>query len=295
MLLKRINNFINRPDVQQNVFTAIVKRLTWRLHWAISKRPYVVDFAKTLKISLPQSGSASLIYYQGLSEYETADFVERVLKPGMTFLDIGAHIGEYTLLAAQLVGSEGKVYAFEPQPSLFPILAKNVKQNGLEHVELNQTAVSNSEGKIEFAVASESSVSSIRNNASDESKYKLIHVKSVSLDNFWSKHTGRIDLIKIDVEGAEKLVFEGAKRLMNLDSSQSPIWLFEYAPTAYTKFDYQAKDLLELLQTYGYKIYRYLESGKFRNFSPEQDCKGIINLVAAKDLDRVSGLTLQNS
>ncbi len=112
-----------------------------RLHWGSSTPPQSGFHAETLKINIPKSGSGSLIYYQGFSEIETATFVSSFLRPGMTFIDVGAHIGEYTLLAAKLVGDAGQVHAFEPQPSLFPLLQDGIQLNEFSHVTANQLAL----------------------------------------------------------------------------------------------------------------------------------------------------------
>lgn len=284
-LNKRIKRFIDRPDVYQNPANAILKRLFWRLHWAVNTRPYLVSFEKNLKINLPQSGSASLIYYQGLSEPETADFVKQFLRPGMTFVDVGAHIGEYTLIAAKVVGVTGSVHAFEPQSSLFPVLTKNIEINGFERVTLNQTAVSDRRGQIEFQVFDESSVSSIRNQVATDKKSIIIKVPTISLDEYLSSFNLQADLIKIDVEGAEKLVFQGANQLLNLPKFQAPTWIFEYSPNSYRSFGYQASELLALLSRFGYEVFTYLKSGEIGEFNLGLRFPNIVNLIATKDRD----------
>ena len=283
---KRIQRFFGRSDFRKNPIEAILKRLLWRFHWTFSNRPYLISFAESLKISVPKSGSASLIYYQGFSELQTADFVMQFLKPGMTFVDVGAHIGEYTLLAAKLVGTSGKVHAFEPQTSLFPLLNKNIEINEIEHVNLNQSALSDRVGEIEFEIFDEPSVSSIRKpkttteNGKDS---KIVSVPTTSLDCYCDSLGQKVNLIKVDVEGAEKLVFEGAKSLMELPPSEAPTWIFEYAPTAYSMFNYRTQDLLDLLKQYGYQVYQYLGGGKIINFSPDKTYLGIINMITTKD------------
>jgi FkbM family methyltransferase len=282
---KRVKRFINRPDVKQNLTKAIFKRLFWRVHWAVNNSSYSVPFAEDLKINLPQSGSASLIYYQGFSEPETADFVRQFLKPGMTFVDVGAHIGEYTLIAAKAVGANGSIHAFEPQSSLFPILKKNVEINKFDRVTLNQVAVSDRTGQIEFQVFNESSVSSIRKQVATDKKNNIIKVPTTSLDEYLSSHNCRADLIKIDVEGAEKLVFQGASQLLNLPKSQAPTWIFEYSPNSYHSFGYQAEELLALLEKSGYKVFTYSKSREIGEFSLELHFSDIVNLIATKDRD----------
>lgn len=283
MFYMRLKRFMGRPDFRQNPVQALLKRLWWRIWWSVTDKPYVIPFAENLKIGVSKSGSASLIYYQGFSELDTADFIRRFLRPGMVFLDVGAHIGEYTLLAAQSVGASGEVHGFEPQANLFPILSQNVGMNSLNNVTLNCSAVSNQVGEIEFEVFNEPSVSSIRKHTTVSQNAKLVRVACTSLNTYWSHQSRKIDLIKVDVEGAEKLVFEGAEELMSLPSSEAPTWLFEYSPDAYACFGYQPSEILKLLKRHDYQVWQYCGDGKVADFDPALPVTQIINLIAAKD------------
>jgi FkbM family methyltransferase len=275
---------MNRPDVKENLIKAFTKRLLWRLHWGTTNKPYVIPFTTDLKISIPKTGSGSLIYYQGYSELETASFMMRFLKPGMTLVDVGAHIGEYTLIAAQIVGKLGQVHGFEPMPGLFPIVSANVQMNNFANVSLNKMAVTNYTGEIEFEVFDDPSTSSIRKLVSS-GKEKLIKVATTSLDEYWSQKNTKIDLIKVDVEGAEKMVFEGAEKLMGLPSTAAPVWLFEYSPHAYSSFGYRASDLFDLLHKHGYSVLQFADNGEIENFDSNRPVNKVINLIAVKDKD----------
>src|SRR5438093_220793 len=81
------------------------------------------------------------IYYHGVGEREVSDFLKRTLRPGMTFIDAGANLGEYTLLAARLVGPAGRVYALECAPRTLVNLHRNVTLNHLTHVRVVEAAV----------------------------------------------------------------------------------------------------------------------------------------------------------
>ena len=283
MLSKRIKQFSNRPDVQKNIFKALLKRWQWRMHWVFNQKPITADFSQNLKIHLPKTGSASLIYYQGFSEPNTAEFMQRFLKPGMVMMDVGAHLGEYTLLAAENVGKTGQVHAFEPQANLFPVVEKNVKNNNFNNVTVNCAAISEQVGEVEFAVCAEPSVSSIRKANSFQKGTKIVKVPSTSLEAYWHDQDKPINLIKVDVEGAEKFVFAGAEKFMALGHQQAPTWIFEYAPRAYRKFNYQAQELLQLIHNYGYQVFTYTGSGKVKDFNPQSPSSGIVNLIAAKN------------
>lgn len=87
------------------------------------------------------------LFLNRVYEKEVVRLFCEIVKPGMTVLDVGAHIGYHTLIAARLVGSQGRVYSFEPEPSNFAQLSKNVELNGLDNVTLVQKAISNKSGR----------------------------------------------------------------------------------------------------------------------------------------------------
>ena len=281
--------FMHRPDVRQNFFKALLKRLWWRIRWLTTDQLYLIKFAENLNIGLPKTGSASLIYYQGYSEFEVADLINRLLRPEMVFLDVGAHIGEYTILAAKIVGTSGQVHSFEPQDSLFRILKENVQMNKLSNVTLNCSAISEVIGETGLEIFKDLSVSSINKRiVATRKAERVIQVACTSLDAYWSNFDYNIDLIKVDVEGAEKFVFQGAKQLLKQPWINAPIWLFEYSPTAYHTFGYQPKDILQLLADNDYQVWQYeghgnitkFDSAKFKSAS---QVKKHINLIAAKN------------
>lgn len=297
MIHQQFQKLFDSADFQTNPFKAIAKRLRWRLWWQTTSRPIVVPFAQNLKINIPKTGSGAGIYYRGFSEPETADFFYRFLQPGMVMLDVGAHIGEYTLLAAELVGSSGQIHAFEPQAQIFPILTESVQINKFKHVVLNCAAVSDRVGKVEFQVLNEPSMSSIRKQSNPaEIETKIVAVDCTALDTYWGDRTDKIDLIKVDVEGAEKFVFQGATKLMSLPSDRAPTWVFEYAPIAYADFNYPAEEILTLLKNFDYEIWQYSGIGQIEPFDPDAQLADIVNLVATKNrtalLDRIRSAKL---
>lgn len=283
MLYKRLNNLFHQPDFHHNPVTAIFKRISWRLRWLITQEPFIIPLDEALKIMIPKSGSGASIYYRGCSEPETADFMHRFLRPKMTVLDVGAHIGEYTLMAAKIVGIAGQVHAFEPQPRMYEILCKNIELNHLSNVQAHPLAISNSSGKVEFEICNEPSMSSIRRQL--DSDREICIVEATPLDDSWSNPQVKVDLIKVDVEGAEKLVFEGASELMSRPPQEAPTWIFEYAPVAYAGFDYKPEELISLLQKYNYTLWRYHVNGQVTPFDARANLPEIVNVVATKDVE----------
>lgn len=130
----------------------------------------------------------------------------------VALIDIGANIGCYTILAAQIVGESGKVYAFEPEPKNFKLLKKNVEHNNFTNVILENKAVSNTNGNIKLYLApSETSTHRIYHN---KELREYIFVEVTTLDQYFNSTFLQVDLIKIDVGGAGYGAIKGMENLL---------------------------------------------------------------------------------
>lgn len=135
-------------------------------------------------------------------------FVSR-LRPGDTFFDVGANHGFFTLLASHLVGESGHVFAFEPMPANLDLLSRVVDRNSLTNVTIVSAAVAAARGSAMLAIdeRGDGSTPSIVRDAIGTS----IEVPAVPLNEYSDLS---VDLIKVDVEGAEALVVEGASEIL---------------------------------------------------------------------------------
>lgn len=153
-----------------------------------------------------------LLVYKGVWEpLETETFVS-LLKNDMVVVDIGANIGYYTLLAAQRVGGGGKVFAFEPEPKNFSLLSKNIRENGYTNIVAVPSAVSNRNGTSRLFLCPKNS--GAHNLSARWHEESSIQVNTVTLDQYFSAYEGPIDVIKIDAEGVEELIFDGMAQLL---------------------------------------------------------------------------------
>jgi FkbM family methyltransferase len=138
----------------------------------------------------------------------------KLLSPGMTFVDIGAHIGLLTLAGARAVGSSGKVLAIEPTPRSFELLTRGLAANALlSRVVLKAQAVGARRDHCRFFVADVLGHSSLTRPESPEEKFREIDVDVSPLDDLVPPGTS-VDLVKIDVEGAELAVLAGMTRII---------------------------------------------------------------------------------
>lgn len=160
--------------------------------------------------------------------YEAAEtnIVKREVSAGDTFVDIGAHIGYYTLLASSLVGNAGVVFAFEPDPENFSVLKKNVEAAACRNVFLVNEAVSIKTGVADLYLNPK--------NSGDNrlfypgTPWPKVRIKTTRLDEFFESYSGRIAFIKCDAQGHELSILYGMNNLLR--RLRSVKLLMEYFP-----------------------------------------------------------------
>ena len=158
------------------------------------------------------SGAVSFGVYE---KFETK-LLRNEVKPGMVIVDIGANIGYYTLILAGLTGASGKLYAFEPDPANFGYLQKTTKLNNLTNVELFNVALGDRDGVVSLYL-SESNKGDHRIYDVEKEGRKKLDIKMIRLDDVLEKNGFKADLVKMDVQGAEGLVLEGAKKTIAMN------------------------------------------------------------------------------
>lgn len=198
----------------------------------------------------PQEAGGQGILYWGDMDRVTTWVCKRVLEPGDTVIDIGANIGAFALTAASLVGKHGRVHAFEPQPQLAQLLEQSCTANKVSHLSLHRVALSNKAAQIEmFLSRNNSTVASLEKNWISSPDDKIV-VDCETFDHCAERFDiGRVKMMKIDVEGHEGAVLEGA--LSYLKQSPPQIILVE----AYPKADGSSDTLNLLINRLGYQVY----------------------------------------
>ncbi|MBI3161139.1 MAG: FkbM family methyltransferase [Chloroflexi bacterium] len=184
-------------------------------------------------------------------EYESVERVRQIVKPGMTVIDIGAHIGYYTRLLSELAGPKGRVLAFEPNPENFDILKKNMTPRRYNNVELFNCAVGDREGTLPLYVSPGNSNHSLIQGYTEAQG--VIEVRVVALDSFLRERgIEQIDFVKSDTEGAEPLVLAGMKET----AARSPQLhlLMELNPTALRCGGVEPEQFLDTIRRMGFEI-----------------------------------------
>jgi FkbM family methyltransferase len=220
--------------------------------------------------------------FTGNFELSDQKFVGAFLKQGMVVLDIGAHHGLYTLLAARKVGRTGKVVAFEPSPKERERLMAHLRLNRVQNrVTVVPTALGKetAESILYMVIGKETGCNSLRPPAVKEPTEE-VRVPVTSLDTFLAQQkVGRIDFIKMDIEGAELGVLEGAQDV--LAKRPRPVILAELADSRTLAWGYSASAIYDFLVAKGYHWFETTENGTLRAY-PRTNQFGC-NLLAFPD------------
>jgi FkbM family methyltransferase len=204
-------------------------------------------------------GAWWLVWYDSVSDriyhrhYEpnTQAFIRQFLRAGMVAFDVGAHHGFYTLLMARCVGPQGLVVAFEPSPIERRKLVWHLWLNRLPWVRVEPYALADREGIMDFFLTKDNSANSLSPPEISPIVGKVT-VPVTTLDTFCERAgIKRVNLIKVDVEGAELLVLKGAQRIL---TEMRPIIVMEVSKRTTARFGYSVDDLLAFLKQEGYQI-----------------------------------------
>ncbi|TLD68426.1 FkbM family methyltransferase [Phragmitibacter flavus] len=192
--------------------------------------------------------------------YEPAEteLLQKLIKPGDTIVDVGANIGYYSLIFAKAVGPTGTVFGFEPDPGNFSLLTQNLKLNGHENVTMVNKAVTDKSGEIELFV-SPGCPADHRIYDSGDGRQKLT-IPAVALDDYFSEIKAQIDLIKMDIQGAEFFAVKGMKKV--LATNPKVKLLTEFWPFGLKRAGVDPMDYLKLLREIGLKVLYFDESNK---------------------------------
>lgn len=208
--------------------------------------------------------------YFGLFEPGETRLLARLLEPGDTFVDVGAHIGWFTTVAARCVGDAGQVVACEPYPSNAAALKENLALNYCRNVTVVEAALGARRGMISLAKAGGDSGGVT---ALDWAWDGKVEVPMMTLDEI-SDGLGTVKLLKIDVEGWEKDVLQGATKTLR----QTGLVLIEINPGALEKAGSSAEEIFGLMRDAGFTKFLPVIEGGLRRFHPS----AVTNVLAVR-------------
>lgn len=193
-------------------------------------------------------------FWPGVDQYEpdVRGFLQSLLKPGYTFIDCGANIGYFSVLAGGLVGSEGKVVSIEANPVTYKLLERNLQANHFGTPV--HCALTSQKQEVELFMPSEGDVySSLRKGGLvNGDSVRSFKVQGRTLDELVQQLTlSKVDVVKIDIEGAELDVLRSAPNLL---TALRPIIIMEYGTNTWPSFGANPEDLKELVHKHHYVL-----------------------------------------
>ena len=211
-------------------------------------------FGTHVVVTVP-SDLGRCLWVAGCFEPNELAWLSGVLRPGMTFVDIGANIGLYSLVAARLVGTGGTVIAFEPSPRERRSLAGNLERNAIASVAVRADALGASEGRAVLHVADEAHAGQNTLGGTIYPGVSIVgevEVRVTTLDAALAREgVERCDVVKLDVEGAEALVLAGAGEVL---AGHRPLVLLELQEASLAAMGSGAAEVVGRLRSADYAV-----------------------------------------
>ena len=225
-----------------------------------------------LKITFkPKTYMGWFLFYRGVYEEIPLATCYSLLEPGMTFADIGANQGLYSLVAAHKVTGTGKVLAFEPQSALISIIRQNITQNSLDNVLLHNIAIGDRCETLTLYQPSATNDGQATLRLLEGEKFfgtpEEVAVRPLP-DVLAEEKITRLDGMKIDVEGAEWMVLKGMEPL--LARREPEFLLIECIDGHLKRFGHSCAEVFTLLQDHGYRL-ASLKRGKWLQFNNDEE------------------------
>lgn len=251
--------------------------------------PLEFDWHRALTLTLYLGNDISrALFIGGAIDPNEFAFLERFLQPGMVIVDAGANEGLYTLFAASRVGSEGKVLAFEPSAREISRLKSNIERNSLDNVHIFPVALGSAEGSATLSVAAEahSGQSTLGEFIYPDVTLSTETPTSVrSLDALMAENNiARLDFLKLDVEGSETRLLYGAANTLR---KFRPVLLLEVSDSALRKQSSSSDELLALVQSFGYLLYRFDDATGLPTLANPGETS--VNMIAVPETDPLPG------
>ena len=206
----------------------------------------------------PDSYLSSRVFIHKRYEPDLVFYLKRTLSPGMICVDAGANVGYLSMLMAKRVGRQGCVVSFEPTARSFMALCKNIQLNSLTNIVAEQIALSDSNGTLEFNEGPPdydvyNSAGNISHPSALSVAFQKRIVRCITLDSYLSANKiEKVDLMKIDVEGAELSVLKGMEG--TLSRNPQAVLVIEFADVTTAGFGYEAREIGFWLESRGWKL-----------------------------------------
>lgn len=219
-------------------------------HFPQLRHPVIAPIARNIRAEFyPWLWADFCSLVIGGTEIYTLAYFRSLVRSTSIVFDIGAYIGAYTFTAAE-IATAGSIHVFEPNPQSAQRLRQTINNNGLTNVLLNECAIGDQSGVFQFHLHKTPTESGLVN---VEKTTSVIDIPVQTIDKYCqNKNIPKVDLLKIDVEGAELLVLHGATRTIR---ESRPIMIVELHRKQSTSFGYTVEDTVQHLQSIGYTLF----------------------------------------
>ncbi len=271
---------------------ALLRRLLWK-RLPAGAQP-VVDWWGSKVQLFRRSEICRELFLSGSYEPNEMMFLRQTLRPGMVFIDVGANLGLYTLFASRLVGSSGVVLALEPSGRDFNRLLANLQLNESAQVRALRLAASDHHSQRELLLADDEHSG---HNTFGRFAYDSVGsngwetVQTCPLDEVArQEHLGRVDVIKIDAEGHEWFVLQGARQII---LKSHPVLLLEVNEKALAAQGCRPEQIIEFLKDLGYSLWQ-VDSSTGQPVPLSAGERANLNVIALPDADTKDSIASQN-
>lgn len=257
---------------------------------------FEVEVERGVQMRLHLDSELARLIYCDDFEIGERHFVSAFLRPGDIFVDVGANIGLFSLIAANRVANTGTVYAFEPAAKTFNRLCDNIKLNNLRNVQPFQLALSDETGEFPFYTSDDGfdAWNSIARPIAGRS-FTREFIQCVTWAQFARLHqlAGRVTMMKIDVEGWESRVLEGGREFFS--GEDAPLLQVEFTEEASASAGFSCKYLYGALEDFGYRMFTYESTRRELVHDPLRKSYPYINLIATKRPEEINRRLRKNT
>ncbi|HEY4800585.1 MAG TPA: FkbM family methyltransferase [Bacteroidia bacterium] len=222
------------------------------------KKNFVFKNQIQFKLHLDDWIQQNLFFLDGYEDLEL-QFLEASLKEGSVFVDIGANIGLFSLVASQKIGKNGRVISFEPFKKNFDALKKNISLNNSENIKTEKLAVAQTKSQMPIFYDPKESNQGMASLYSAKNPY-YEQIETISLDEYFKDHSvGEVDFIKLDIEGGEYPALLGMKETL---LKYGPKLLIEIDDEILSNTPFTSQQILSYLSELGYNKYFLDQTGE---------------------------------
>jgi FkbM family methyltransferase len=245
-VLKMIEPF--QDDILKHKAIRVLLRKFYNIsspdEWILTELEGVKIYINTLDVGLFRSFIIQRKYEEG-----TTKVFKRILRKGMTVIDIRACTGYYSLIASKIIGEKGKIFAFEPHPINYKWLKRGIEINSFTNVIPINKAIADRNGSIRLFCSTK--------NISDHSvvfteNRGYVEVEAITLDKFCQENQILPDVVKIDIEGAELLALRGMEKTIEACENLA----------LFIEFQYNLKAIMDFLREHAFSIQYITKEGK---------------------------------